>query len=136
MASHSHDYTSATAALFNAQLAAFSSMANIMVQGTQKIVALNIATVKESANEVSAKTRDLLAAKDPQAFMALASERSQPNAEKLADYNHHLSDILMSTKDEFVKVVDIQTAEVQHKMSEFMHAIVTNGADEGGDGKT
>lgn len=126
MFSNTDQYTAATKALFESQIAAFSALANIAVQGTEKITELNMAVTKASAADSAAATKDLLAVKDPQAFFALATALAKPNSEKVAAYNRHLTDIVSSTKEEFTKVVEAQVADTQKKISGLVDSISKN----------
>jgi len=126
MFSNTDQYTSATKAFFESQIAAFSALTTIATQGTEKIVALNMAAVKASADDSIAATRELLAAKEPQAFFSLVSALAKPNTEKFTAYNSHLTDILSSTKAEFTKIAEEQISEAQNKISAFVDNIAKN----------
>src|ERR1035441_1013916 len=96
------------------------------MQGTEKVVALNIAAAKASAEESTAAVKDLLAAKDPQAFMALATKYARPDIEKVAAYNQHLTTIISGAKTEFSNVAEEQAAGVRAKVSDFVNTIAKN----------
>ncbi|MFC6520680.1 TIGR01841 family phasin [Undibacterium arcticum] len=81
MFSNTEQYTSASKAFFESQLAALSALTSIAVHGTEKLVALNMEVAKASAADTAAAAKDLLAAKDPQAFFSLATAYTTPNAE-------------------------------------------------------
>src|ERR1039458_10844626 len=98
MISNSEQYTAANKAFFESQLATFHELANIALHGAEKVAALNVATVKASTEESTAAVKDLLAAKDPQAFIALATKYAKPNVEKAAAYNQHLTSIVAGTQ--------------------------------------
>lgn len=118
----STEFHAARTGFMDAQLAAFSALANIAVQGLQKIVALNIAAAKAAADDAAVIAKDFIAAKDPQTFFAVASAYAKPNAEKLSAYSHQLTDILTSVKDEFAKAADTQGADVQRKAGELANS--------------
>lgn len=126
MFSNTDQYTSASKAFFESQLAAFSALANIAVQGTEKITELNIAVAKASAADSAAAAKDLFSAKDPQAFFALATAYAKPNSEKFAAYNRQLSELVSSTKTEFTKVAEASVAEVQSKVNALVESITKN----------
>lgn len=126
MFSNTDQFTSAGKAFFESQLAAFNALTTVAVQGTEKIVGLNMAVAKASIEDSMAAAKDLFAAKDPQAFFSLATAYAKPSAEKVADYNRHLTDIVSSTKAEFAKVTDAQVAEVQGKVSDLVDSITKN----------
>lgn len=126
MFSNTDQYTSASKAFFESQIAAFGALTTIVTQGAEKVVALNMAAAKASTEDSMAAARELLAVKDPQTFFSLASALAKPNAEKIAAYNSHLTDILSSTKAEFAKVADEQVTEVHNKVSAFVDSIAKN----------
>lgn len=126
MFSNTDQFTSAGKAFFESQLAAFNSLTTITVQGTEKIVGLNVAAAKASVEESMAAVKDLLAAKDPQAFFSLATAYAKPSAEKVAEYSRHLTDIVSATKEEFTKLADEQVAEVQGKFGALVENIAKN----------
>src|ERR1017187_4746336 len=126
MISNSEQYTAANKAFFESQIATFHELTNIAMQGAEKVVALNIAAAKASAEESTAAVKDLLAAKDPQAFMSLATKYATPNVEKVTAYNQHLTTIADDTKNEFTKVAEVQAAEVRTKVGDFVNTIAKN----------
>ena len=126
MISNSDQYTAANKAFFESQLAAFQELSSIAMGGTEMIVALNLTAAKESAEESSAAVKALLSAKDPQAFLALATKYAKPNVEKAAAYNQHLTSIVAETKSEFSRLADQQTAEVRAKVSNFVDTVAKN----------
>ena len=85
-----------------------------------------MAVVKASADDSIVAAKDLLAAKDQQAFLSLAIEYAKPNAEKVAAYSRDLTDIVSTTKAEFSKAADAQAAEVQSNVADLVDAIAKN----------
>lgn len=126
MFSNTDQFTSAGKTFIESQIAAFGALTTIATQGTEKIVALNMAAAKASADDSVAAARELLAAKEPQAFFSLMSALSKPNTEKFTAYNTHLTEILSSTKAEFTKIAEEQIREAQNKISAFVDNIAKN----------
>lgn len=123
MFKNTEQYVATGKAFFESQLAAFNALTAIAVQGTEKVVALNLSVAKAAPIDLTIATKDLLAAKDPQTFFSLATAYVQPNAEKAAAYGRHLTDILSTTKAELTKVTETQVAEVQSKISALVDGI-------------
>lgn len=117
MFTNSNQYVSTSKAFFESQIAAFGALTAAVTQGTEKIVALNMATSKASAENSMAAARELLAVKDPQAFFQLASALSKPSAEKFTLYNSQLTDILSSTKAELTQIAEEQISDAQNKIN-------------------
>ena len=61
-------FTSAGNKALEAQIASFNALASKLVESSEKAIALNIASAKAYAEETNASAKDMLAAKDPQAF--------------------------------------------------------------------
>lgn len=123
MLSYSDHYTASNKAILESQLAAFRQLSGIAIEGTEKLVALNLAAAKASADDSAAAVRELLSAENPQAFIALATTLAKPNVEKFTAFNQHLSDIVAATKAEFEKAAEEQSAEVRSKVDEFVGSV-------------
>jgi hypothetical protein len=68
----------------------------------------------------------VLAAKDPQALMALQSGLVKPLAEKSAAYAQHVQTIFSGTGAEFTKAVEAKTAEAQKAFSGVVENLAKN----------
>lgn len=129
MFSNSTQYSSASKAFLESQLGAFNAIADIMVQAVQKIITLNMAAAKASSEDAMAAAKALLVANDAHAFFSLTSEFAKPAVEKIAAYNHHLTDIASTTKAEFTKLAEAQASEVQGTVSDLVNAIAKDAPD-------
>jgi|SRR5471032_1629653 len=121
MFSNSSQFASASKSLLESQLNALSELTNITVQGMQKIIALNTEILKEHTTEATEATKKFLAAKDMQAFFAMATEHVKPQVEKISAYHHHFSEITSSTKRKFSEMADTKVTEVQGKVNELVN---------------
>lgn len=119
-------YIAASKAIFDSRLAAFRELMSIAVQGTEKIVALNMAVTKASSDDAMAAAKGLMTASDPQAFFSLATAGVQPHTEKGADYSRQWTDIVSATKVELTQVVDAQVADAQSKVSAWVEGFAKN----------
>lgn len=129
MFSQSAHYRTSNNAIFEAQLAAFQQLSHIAIEGAEKLVALNLAAARASADESTAAAKELLSAEDPQSFFVLAAAYAKPNADKASAFSQHINDIVTATKEEFTKVAQQQTADLSSKVSELVASVVhTNGA--------
>ncbi len=109
-------FSVATKANFDAQLAMLTALTNKAFEGVEKIVELNMNVVKSSLEESTATTKQLLAAKDAQEFFSLSAAKTQPNAEKAIAYGRNLASIATSTQAEFTKAAEAQIAETSRKV--------------------
>lgn len=119
-------FSNATKANFEAQFAIFSALTNKAFEGVEKLVDLNLTAAKASLEETSITAKQLLAAKDPQEFFALASAQAQPNAEKTIAYGRHLATIASSTGAEFSKAAETQIAETNRKVISLVDEVSKN----------
>lgn len=125
------DQFSAASTAFESQLAAFNALTTIALQGAGMVVALNVAVIRASVDDCVTAANDLCAAKDPQAFFALATH-TRPGAEKIADYGRQFTDVMSSTNAKLARVTDEQVAWAQGNLSAMADRIA-NSAPAGSD---
>src|ERR1700732_898986 len=78
MFSNSEQFTSATKALFESQIAAVHALSRTTIEGVEKAMALNIAATKASVEKSIADAKQLSSAKDPQEFFSLTAAQAKP----------------------------------------------------------
>jgi len=120
------NFSNATKANFDAQIALLSELTNKTFESIEKIVDLNINVVKASLEETAATTKQLLAAKDPQEFFSLSAAQAQPSAEKAIAYGRHLATIASSVQAEFAKSAEAQIAEGSRKVIALVDEVTKN----------
>jgi phasin family protein len=116
-------FSAATKANFESQMAILTALTNKTLEGVEKVVDLNMTAVKASWEESAAKAQQLLCAKDTQEFFSLSTAQVQPNAEKALAYGRHLANIAVSTQAEFTKAAEAQIAETSRTMINLMEEI-------------
>ena len=109
-------FSNATKANVEAQLALWSDLTNKTFESVEKLVDLNTNAFKSTFEESTAAAKQLLAAKDPQEFFTLTASHAQPNAEKAIAYGRHLVTIASATQAEFTKAAEEQIAENSRKV--------------------
>jgi phasin family protein len=119
-------FSNATKANFEAQIALLTELTNKTFESVEKIVDLNINVVKASMEESSANAKQLMTAKDPQEFFALSAAQAQPNAEKALAYGRHLATIASSAQAEFAKAAEAQIAENSRKVVALVDEVTKN----------
>lgn len=92
----------------------------------EKVVALNLAAVKASSEESTAAAKQLLAAKDPQEFIALVTEQAKLNAEKAQSYGRTLAEITSSATAGLNKAVEAQVAQTKDKVTSLVSEVTKN----------
>lgn len=119
-------FSAATKANFEAQLALITSFTNKAFATVEKFVDLNMTVAKTSIEESSTSTKQLLSAKDPQEFISLATAQAQPAAEKVVAYGRHVASIASSTQAEFTKAAETQLADANRKVVELIEEASKN----------
>jgi phasin family protein len=120
------EFSAATKSHFEAQLAMITALTNKAFESVEKIVDLNMNVVKASLEESTVAAKQLMAAKDPQEFMALSSQQAQPGAEKAMAYGRHLASIASTTQAEFTKAAEAQIAETNRKVLALVDEVSKN----------
>lgn len=126
MFSSPEQFSAATKANFEAQLALITALTNKAFESVEKLVDLNLTVAKTSIEESNAAAKQLLAAKDPQEFFSLASAQAQPTAEKAVAYGRHVASIASSAQAEFSKAAESQIAEANRKAVELFEEATKN----------
>ncbi|MDE2430086.1 MAG: phasin family protein [Burkholderiales bacterium] len=119
-------FSAATKANFDAQLALITTLTGKAFEGVEKFIELNLNTVKTTLEESSANTKQLLAAKDPQEFFTLTSAQAQPAAEKVLAYSRHLANIASSAQAEFTHAAESQIADTNRKVMALVEEVSKN----------
>ncbi|HVL74768.1 MAG TPA: phasin family protein [Noviherbaspirillum sp.] len=119
-------FSAASKASLEAQLALLSSLTSKTFESVEKVVELNLEAARASLEESAANARQLLAAKDAQEWMSLAAAQAQPNAEKALSYGRHLASIASGVQAEFHKAAEAQVAESSRKLLELVEEVTKN----------
>lgn len=119
-------FSAATKANFDAQLALITALTGKAFEGVEKIVELNMTVAKTSMEESTAAAKQLLAAKDPQEFFNLSAAQAQPAAEKVLAYSRHLAGITSSAQAEFTHAAEAQIAETNRKVMALIEEVSKN----------
>lgn len=122
----SEQFSAASKANMEAQMALLSSLTSKTFESVEKMIELNLDAAKASLENSSAVARQLLAAKDPQEWMSLATANAQPNAEKALAYGRNLANIASGVHTEFSKAAEAQIAETSRKLLELVEEVTKN----------
>lgn len=117
-------FSSATKSSLESQLTRFSALTGHVFTGMERLLALNLAAAKASAEVSLAATSQLASARDPKEFFSLI--QSTPTAEKLASYSHHLTEILSATRAEFAREAQAQIIETRAKVTALVEEAAKN----------
>lgn len=119
-------FSSATKANLEAQMALLTSITGKAFENFEKLIDLNMNVAKTSFDESSVAAKQLLAAKDPQEFFKLSAEKAQPTAEKFVAYGRHLANIASSAQAELTKSAESQITETNRKVLSLFEEISKN----------
>lgn len=119
-------FSAASKASVEAQLAVFSSLTSKTFESLEKVVDLNLNTFKSSVEESSAAVKQLLTVKDPQEWLSLAKAQTQPNTEKALAYGRELANIASGVQAEFSKAAEAQIAENSRKLLNLIDEVTKN----------
>ncbi len=119
-------FSAATKANFDAQLAILTAFTSKALESVEKVVELNLNAAKSSWEESSSAAKQLLAVKDAQEFFALTAAHAQPNAEKALAYGRHLASIASGAQAEFSKTTEAHVADTNRKVLAFVEEVSKN----------
>ena len=108
------------------QLEAMFALTGKAVDGLEKMLELNMQTMKTALRESSDAAMAALSVKDMQEFAAMQPNLAQPMAEKMLSYSHHLYEIASGTQAEFAKAIEANATDVQKKMQAMVETVVKN----------
>lgn len=110
----------ATKANLDANFALYASLTHKTLESVEKLINLNISTVKASMEASSTVARKILTAKDPEEFLAAISEQAKPKFDTAIAYGSNVASIASSTQSEFTKAAEAQMAQVSRKVTEIV----------------
>jgi phasin family protein len=118
--------SNAAKANFETQLAAVTELTNKAFASIAQLVELNVNAAKTTLEKSTATAQQLMAAKDPQEFMAVSAAQTQPNAESAIAYGRNLASIASAAQAEFARAAEAQIAETTRKVSALIDDIAKN----------
>jgi phasin family protein len=116
-------FANATKTLFELQMMTFSALTSKAVQGVEQVVALNMATAKNSLEGSMAAGKEISQAKDPKEAMALAAAQMQPGMAGAAAYGEQLKDIISDIHQEFTQAADAHIAEAKSNLTALIYDV-------------
>jgi phasin family protein len=119
-------FSNATKANVQSQLAVFSTLTNKAFEGVEKLIDLNLTAAKASLEDSSAVVKQLLSAKNPQEFFALSAAQGKPTAARAVAYQRALSSITSGTAAEFSTAAKEQITETNRKVHSLVDEVSKN----------
>lgn len=93
-------------------LEAALSLANITLQSTERLVSLQMKTVKDALDESIKSAKALSDVKNVQDLMSLQSTTAQPSLEKAVAYSKSVYEVAADTQSQINKVMEDRMAKV------------------------
>jgi phasin family protein len=122
----SEQFSAATKANFDAQLALLATFTSKAIESVEKVVELNLTAARTAIEESNETAKQLVSAKDLQEVLNLTTASIQPNTDKALAYARHLASITTSAQAEFTKTAEAHMAETNHKVIAFINEIAKN----------
>jgi phasin family protein len=114
-----------------AQLAGIATLTGLTgnaFEGFEKLLELNLQTIKTALAETQEGARKALSVKDPKEFVELQIELFQPAAANVLAYRRQLYDIFAATRAEFEKVAEAQYTAGKQGLHEFLESVANKTA--------
>ena len=119
-------FSNATKASFDAQIAAITAFTQKAFASVEKVVELNMTVAKESFEESKATAQQFMGAKGPQEFVSLTTSTAKPSAEKAIAYSRQLAAIAASAQAEFSREAELHIAETRLKIAAMVDDVSKN----------
>lgn len=116
-----HDQMSvATKASMEANLALYTALTQKTLESVEKLINLNISTVKSSLEATSSQAKQLLAVRDAEEFLNVVREQAKPNMSKAIVYGGNLFSIAQGIQSELSSAAESQMSAVSRKVNELV----------------
>jgi phasin family protein len=119
-------FSSETKACVESQFATLNALGGKAVESGQKAITLNIATAKAFAEESTSGARQLISAKSPQEFFAIAGAQAKLRTDKAVSYGRNVAEIMSSINADLTKVAQTQIAESKDKVAALVDDVIKN----------
>ena len=103
--------------LANAGIGSVSLLANVTLDGVERLAALNLSAGRSFVEASFANFNALLGTTDVKSFVDLQQKLATPAIEKGMEYSRNVIAIASETKDKIAKEVETQVAETNAKVS-------------------
>jgi phasin family protein len=126
MFTNPEQFANATKTLFDLQVQTFNALASKAVQGVEQVVALNMATAKNSMDSALAASRQMSQANDPKAAIDALQARLQPGVQDAQAYGEQLRQIVADIQKDFQQAADTHLVEAKNTLSALIYDVTQN----------
>jgi phasin family protein len=123
MFTNPEQFASATKTLFELQMMTFNALTSKAVQGVQQVVALNMATARNSVEGALAAGKEISQAKDPKAALAAVPKPGMGGA---MQYGGQMKVIIDDIHNEFTQAADAHIAEAKSALTALIYDVTQN----------
>jgi phasin family protein len=123
MFSFQEQFSAATKNNLESQIALLTALTGKAFESVEKVIELNMSVAKAALEDSTANAKQLMAAKDPQEFIALSTSQAQPNNEKVAAYGRQVMTIVSGLQAELTKAAETQIGEHSRKLSSLVDEV-------------
>ncbi len=118
------NFSSATKAIFEFQIATYNVLATKVVEGQEKVIAFNVAAAKACADEFNFSVKQFISAENPHAFFTIAMTQAKQNVEKADSYGRHVIEIVSNIKADFTKTAELQIVDAKAKGAAWVDEVI------------
>lgn len=123
--------SSASKAVFQAQLSSAAAFAQAAFDSGKTVVDLNLEAWKSSLSAATSAGSQLIAAKDPQEFVSLSTAHSKEALERARDYGQQANTIAQGTRAKLTEVAETGLADTKEKVGDLVEAVKLAPGDVG-----
>lgn len=109
-----------------AALSSLMTIATGSLDSAERLAALNLNTTRALLDDGAAAVAALLAAKDPQALVALQASLAKPAVERALAYSRSVYEILSQSSNGFSKIAEGQAAELKKNFNSAIEQSLKN----------
>lgn len=99
---------------------AWLALASSGFSATERLIALQMNTLREAIEQSLAHAKRIAETKDAQEFFKLQQEALTPSIEKTLAYQRNVYEVLQQSQTEIAKIVETQLAEANRQMIELL----------------
>ena len=119
-------FASATKTLFELQMMTFNALTSKAVQGVEQVVALNMATARNSVEGAMAAGQKLREAKDAKDAMAAMASQAKPDVTGAVEYQEQMKVIIEDIRKEVHDAADSHIAEAKSALTALIYDVTQN----------
>jgi phasin family protein len=123
MFSFQEQFSAATKNNLESQIALLTALTGKAFESVEKVIELNMSVAKAALEDSTTNAKQLMAAKDPQEFIALSTSQAQPNNEKVAAYGRQVMTIVSGLQAELTKAAETQIGEHSRKLASLVDEV-------------